>query len=853
MAEKKIFTQAAISERLKANILKRENVRASLDDGVISSLIDAVAEEFSDGVRFKEYLTRETIWDYARNMTSQIGQAKMVGYSPKRKLAATATITFGIDSNLLKMGGYSDKVYTEDTVTGDVVEGPGVVSYANLLSMQQAGLSASSEIEIPIGTIIQDADSDLTYITVESGLMSSLGDLELDQTEKYTHTNRWTRVGAVQGIERTFTAYGVNGRGFEKIAINSDSVENMAPSSLTASFLKVEVKSPGASEFTEWERLQDIREAGPYDTVFEVVNEIDFSKTYIMFGNNYSGRQLLKGSDVRITYLETAGYAGNIDQSHRLTIIKNLNPIYVPSGLTIYATNMTPIISGANVETLEDIKENAPTQYLTVDTIGSEEAYQSLIESIPGIQRAKVYRGVYANNQTGVDRDTVNFTVIRQDGVLPNEYDILRDVRLKLGRKISPTDIIQYDAPEYIGVSYNIQGYVDDVTRPLQYFSNLIKDSLYDVYKVQNLEFKQSIFHLDVVGILRKEVPGLQAAIAFPEAYIKEAFYENNFTYDDTSGSNLLDFNFNSSLSPFKEIKNDAEYILRVDFICLPSNLSHRSRTILVIPDPETEGEFLIRQFDLLRDIVLTPSRTRAVLSDTLDTYGEKTLAVWHWINKRLLIEDEDYTLSGETMTVVTSLQDKLDASGATTWRIIKNEDDEYYLYYTEVTDISSTSMPDEEDVLDYFDTYGTWQSTKWGSDPSVVSSFESDDYYGDIPKIFAPDETHLAPVEITFLPNASGEQAGTGSIYIKPSYEGRTVAFIPPVSYIDLTENTTPKPCTLEVMALPQSNDLRLEDDYAIFDLQRDYIKVDLKYRTEFDSEFTIAYDKDADEEETV
>ncbi|MCA1807282.1 MAG: baseplate J/gp47 family protein, partial [Actinobacteria bacterium] len=851
MAAMKRFTSADIATRLKQRVLQKENLRVAVDDQVIDSLLQATSEELADAIRYKEYLTRENVWDYMRNITSAVGMGSLVGYQPRRKRSAITNLIFAVDPNIRAFGAYSEEVYNEylnDDGTLDVLRvEPGVVGYENLRSLNTyPGVGTSSSLEIPKHTIVQDRESEIQYITLTSRAIKYAGARVLDKEPTIDSTSRWARIPCIQGRMREYIARGVRGREFERVTINSPNVEDMRQD-YSRTFLIVSVRPPGSDEFEPWDRLQDIREAGPYDKAFMVETELDYSRVHIVFGNGISGKILPPGTDVKINYLETRGSQGNIDASQRVTEIRtNIQQIY--AGVPLYVTNLNPIANGADEDTLSDIKSFAPLHYLTVDSVGSEEAYVSVIENLPDIRRARVYRGSYRRNQADTERDTVSFTAITEDGESPNELDILRRVRMNLGKRTSPTDILQFEPPERIEIAYNIRGYINDITTPLQHYVNEVRRILYTKYRIRELEFKQPIFHIDVLTALRNGIEPLESAMAFPEAVISSEFYIDMFLLGD-EGSMRIDFNFNSSLSPFKEFKNDVEHVLRVDFIVRHEPIRHRSRTLLMIPNPDAETEdeeYVIRQFGLLDDIVLTPERVRAILNDSFGIYKEKVLTVWHWVNRTELVigdpltdDEEDYDIYFDTsndMQFVTRLQDKLDAVPSRNYKIMAtiNEDTQvfeppYYLYYSEVSDLEAMSS---DTLRKYYERYRDWKESEWAQDPDCESSFIEDDYFGSVPTMYVPDSTHKAPIELTFRTSAAeeGEQAGAGSIFISPSYEGRGVEFIPSTVYRGVTEDGKLVPSDIQVYATPRNLDLHVDSEFGIFNLPQANIKVDLR-----------------------
>lgn len=862
----KKFTSRKIAERIVRNFLRKENVRESLNDSTVQSLINATAEEFAEGMRYDEYLTRENVWDYMRNVTSAIGTGRMLGYTPRRKRSAVGTVTFAVDPNITRIGAFEEEVYTETLREDGTVDTlnvePGVVDFSNLRSLRHfSGAGTDPSIEIPAYTVIQDAESDIRFMTLETVVMRTADSLEEDQDFETPVTSRWARVRALQGRERIQTARGLRGREFERVSINSRFVEDMGMP-YTEDFLDVKVKLSPAGDFEPWKYITDIREASPYDRVFTIQTSRDYSRVDIVFGNGITGKKVARGADVQISYLETLGTEGNIDESHRLTEIRTTIQPQVP-GAQLFVTNMAPIMNGADEDTIEDIKARAPGHYLTVESVGSERAYREVIEALPEIRTSKVYRATYRNNQEGVFRDAIGFTAITEEGTAPRALEIVRRVRDSIGDAASPTDILQYDPPEIINAVYNVRGEISDVTRPLQHFVNEIRRAIYNKFRITNMGFKDAIYHVDVVQEVKNKVPEFQSGILFPEAIIEEEFYIDEFMLGE-EGALRTDFNFRTSLAPFREIENNVIHLLRVDFIVDYSPLQHRSRSILIVTNED--GDYEVRQFGLLGDIVMTPEVISGILNDTSGLYSEKTRTVWNWINRTELSqgdpdeddpEDFDFYFDENNEIQLSSYfqENYVDGWSPNNYSILEETDAQgvgtgtVYLFYTEVIDVSDM---DFEDIQEYYERYEEWQEAEWAQDPDVLDSMEEQDYIGTLPRVYAPDSTHKAPIEITFVPGASGEgdQAGSGTIRINEASENFPVAFIPDIAYRGIEEDGEPADSKYRIIARPLSWDLVPDQDFEILNIEQDKINIDLRYRTEDGSEFQTATDfEDIDE----
>ena len=883
----KSFDPIAIKEKMRKTFLQKEHIRGTIDDTVIDSILAAVSEHLAEAVRYDEYLTRENVWEYMRNLTSAVGTSRVVGYEPKRKRAAITTLTFSIDPNILKFGGYSDVVY-EETINEDgttsVEEKPGIVGYENLRSLRHfpaGSFGDSNQILIPAGRRVTSAEG-IEYITLEDVSISAQSDLELDKNPSSRFTSRWAMVSAIQGVRKTLEVAGVRGREFERVTIVSSNVENMkgaiADNYKSIAGLSVEVQEAGVGDWITWKYIDDVRRANPYEKVFAVETSLDYSFVDIIFGNNYSGRQIPKGSNVRIKYLETEGQEGNIFEAHQLVEVLNKPQDWVsnPSIIeNITVTNLSPVINGAAEDTLADIKAAAPQHYLTVSTIGSTEAYQAVIESLPNVRKARVFRTEYKYNSPGFSRDAIGFTALAEGGLSFAEQEIVQRVREAIGNRASPTDILQYEAPEQVAIRYNIQGFIEDVTRPLQYYVSELSDAILSRYGIDELQFKSPIYHVEMMALLKNTLPVLRQATAFPEAIIRTDSYLTQFALG-SGGVLQQDFKFNTSLAPFREMRHNVGMVLRLDFVFQPSHLKHRSRSIIVLENPnleEIDKPFIIRQFGLLGDIVMTPERTRTVLSDASNIYNEKTQSTWHWCNVKELINiDSEVDFKTELPDVLEfkwagtvgdvneiDTNPTLEAYVDTTinnpsiLKIVGDVDTErVFLVYTKAIDLDSTS---ESEIVNYVFAHRNWRERTWANDIDFQKSEDLIGIIGEEPLTFPVDENQLAPIEVSFLPHIpTGLQAGTGSIFIKPTEGGKAIKFLPDdvqdPTLRSLTEEGISRKCYIDIIARPLYLDLTLENEYSIFRLDKNRIKFDLKYRTEFDAEFPSGYEEESENE---
>jgi hypothetical protein len=64
---------------------------------------------------------------------------------------------------------------------------------------------------------------------------------------------------------------------------------------LSEKYFKVKVLAQGSDQEEEWQKIESIRLAGPYEKVFEVIVSSEAEAVILKFGDGLTGLQLPKG------------------------------------------------------------------------------------------------------------------------------------------------------------------------------------------------------------------------------------------------------------------------------------------------------------------------------------------------------------------------------------------------------------------------------------------------------------------------------------------------------------------------------------------------------------------------------
>lgn len=163
--------------------------------------------------------------------------------------------------------------------------------------------------------------------------------------------------------------------------------------------------------YTKVQYLIDVTGSTPAFSTFTDADDI----TYVVFGDNIGGRIPPINKSITATYRVGGGLVGNVP-GDSLQEIDPDNLWGAPSGLTV--TNVDAAAYGADAESTDSIKINAPSSIKSLNRAVSVEDYASLALQVSGIQKAAATAENYSSvvlfmrgfNDRGVGLDGVTPT-----------------------------------------------------------------------------------------------------------------------------------------------------------------------------------------------------------------------------------------------------------------------------------------------------------------------------------------------------------------------------------------------------------------------------------------------------------
>ena len=350
-----------------------------------SVLIDTLAYNTYITAFNSNMVVNESFLDSATVRENVVSLARNIGYVPRSKSAAKATISFDIDSN-------------------DTTE--------------------VSTVTLKAGLVCIGSGNDITYtFSVPEDITTTVIPQFDGGGSRTGYTASFNSIEVFQGtlIRKTFT---VDGSLDQRFILDNPSIDT--------STIVVYVKDDpsGADKGTLFTQVDNILNIDSNSPTF-LIQEVQDEKYELLFGDGIFGRKIENGKTINVTYLVTDGregngpaffsYAGNIEND---------------SGSTSTLTS-TPTISvvsaasnGGDIESVDSIKYFAPRLYSSQYRAVTARDYEAIIQQIyPNTESVSVVGGEEIDPpQFG----TVFITIKPKNGDFVSDFDktqILSDLK----------------------------------------------------------------------------------------------------------------------------------------------------------------------------------------------------------------------------------------------------------------------------------------------------------------------------------------------------------------------------------------------------------------------------------------
>lgn len=585
--------------------------------------------------RYAEYLLGEKKWKTAQNMSSLNTQVGLIGRKSHRKRSAISYLTVthtdpeGVErlENLGKTFFNLNDESNYDNISRD--SDPQQITKTKSLTPW----TFDRPYVIPKYTRFVSA-SGVEFVSTEAVASRTLQEpysliqSDVDKYNVFIGNKGWegikyVKVPTIQGKIVKLTLGVAAGQRFETLVLEDTNCED-ASNTVSKDLLKIYVNpTPDVdANKVEWNTITNILLAGPHDNVVEIINKVDYSGVLFKFGDGITGSKLPAGSTISIQYLKTDGEAGNVTKPHQIKSIvfpegyNMVDPRTESTSNFLSVTNTSPILGGKDEEDEDDLRAQAPLDYMQYYAIATTASYEAQIKNTAqiGLDKVKVFGGTKEDvvalgfdDLAESNKAVLYVTAISSNGekIEDPENNFIKPVVKAIGDLKAPDDTLAYIEPSFIKLRLGATVYSDSSDLSDEDIIKLEKQSLIDNYDIFNRTFKQAFHTSDMISLTKafpfveyvsthvealaevnintddvKHIQGITRTI-YVEGVSTEVtyptMYKFSFKFNDIYGSNPYAYGFKNYLQ-------NAPMVLRIDleFKNNPSKAAKLNRTFFM-------------------------------------------------------------------------------------------------------------------------------------------------------------------------------------------------------------------------------------------------------------------------------
>lgn len=343
--------------------------------------------------------------------------------------------------------------------------------------------STASPIVVPKGTkVATGANSTATtrQIIFETNV-------EVTVPAKSGTTNGSVKVKATQG--ETVVA--------ESVGISTGAINQAFPLSKSPVIPSSVATTVGSVEYTTVDYLID------YSTGDSVVTTLKDSDgvTYLIFGDDVSGRIPPKNAPITVTYRVGGGAAGNVPENAISYILTNGTPGLSVKNQQISTAGDGAATGGADDESVDSIRVNAPLSMRAVNRAVSIADYASLAVQVSGVSKANARADV--STSVTVYIKPAGDLGVENDGVTPS--DVFNNVAAKVEayyiNKAPANTTVTIQPPSYVPIDCIV-----NVTASSTKLQSKVKTSvgniISELMQIDNVFFEDSITVEDFYSVI---------------------------------------------------------------------------------------------------------------------------------------------------------------------------------------------------------------------------------------------------------------------------------------------------------------------------------------------------------------
>jgi baseplate J-like protein len=240
--------------------------------------------------------------------------------------------------------------------------------------------------------------------------------------------------------------------------------------------IRVEVDPGGAAGgFERWEKRGTLLYSLSKDPHF-VVRVEESDEAQIVFGDGLYGHVPPQGSAIRATYLVGGGEIGNVGPD-TITVVKS--GVNVP----VTVTNPAPASGGADRESIDHARRNAPKVYRSLDRAVTAQDYAALAQNHPGVARAAAVAPSW---------NYVDLYVVASGGLTLTDDLRARLLRYFESRRMLTT-IVAVREPVFVSLNLRVEIGAEPTSYRLD-VRRRTEEALRAIFEIDRIDFGQTFY-----------------------------------------------------------------------------------------------------------------------------------------------------------------------------------------------------------------------------------------------------------------------------------------------------------------------------------------------------------------------
>jgi hypothetical protein len=301
------------------------------------------------------------------------------------------------------------------------------------------------------------------------------------------------------GVNGTVTVTASQGETIaDEIVGISDGTANQSYTLLNTSVINntVQVVINGVT----YTRVDYLIDASGYDPVFETITDAE-GITYVVFGDGVSGRIPPNGAQIYVTYRVGGGVLGNV-ATGTIKYVINIPSSVVPVGLTVLNQDVSTTgdgaaSGGADEETTDSIRVNAPLSIRAINRAVSVSDYSYLAVQVAGVAKAISTADVYTSVTLYIC--PIGDAGVAADNTTPTSVfnSLATKVQANLVDKAPANTTVTFQPPKYVGVDLSVNITVSPTFKQSAVSAN-VNAALQNFFGIDNVVFNDTIAVADV-------------------------------------------------------------------------------------------------------------------------------------------------------------------------------------------------------------------------------------------------------------------------------------------------------------------------------------------------------------------